>query len=168
MCCAHVRCSSNTLTRQMARFHPSFFTRPLMRAFSFSFHLIFTSTSSSQSIKIKFVTENQLMMESMNFAIATVLTLDTVEKRGVLKNQLLRSSTSIGANIREAQYASSRADFIAKLQIALKESNESEYWLELMANTQTLEPDKAEALLNTCRRIRFMLIRSIKTAKENA
>ncbi|MBR5186027.1 MAG: four helix bundle protein [Akkermansia sp.] len=108
------------------------------------------------------------MTESMNFAIATVLTLDTVEKRGVLKNQLLRSSTSIGANIREAQYASSRADFIAKLQIALKESNESEYWLELMANTQTLEPDKAETLLNTCRRIRFMLIRSIKTAKENA
>ena len=108
------------------------------------------------------------MMESMNFAIATVLTLDTVEKRGVLKNQLLRSSTSIGANIREAQYASSRADFIAKLQIALKESNESEYWLELMANTQTLEPDKAETLLKTCRRIRFMLIRSIKTAKDNA
>ena len=108
------------------------------------------------------------MMESMNFAIATVLTLDTVEKRGVLKNQLLRSSTSIGANIREAQYASSRADFIAKLQIALKESNESEHWLELMANTQTLEPDKSEALLNTCRRIRFMLIRSIKTAKDNA
>ena len=108
------------------------------------------------------------MTESMNFAIATVLTLDTVERRGVLKNQLLRSSTSIGANIREAQYASSRADFIAKLQIALKESNESEYWLELMANTQTLESDKAETLLNTCRRIRFMLIRSIKTAKDNA
>ena len=108
------------------------------------------------------------MTESMNFAIATVLTLDTVERRGVLKNQLLRSSTSIGANIREAQYASSRADFIAKLQIALKESNESEYWLELMANTQTLEPDKAATLLNTCRRIRFMLIRSIKTAKDNA
>ena len=108
------------------------------------------------------------MTESMNFAIATVLTLDTVERRGVLKNQLLRSSTSIGANIREAQYASSRADFIAKLQIALKESNESEYWLELMSNTQTLEPDKAETLLNTCRRIRFMLIRSIKTAKDNA
>ena len=112
--------------------------------------------------------ENQLMTQSMNFAVATVLTLDAVEKRGVLKNQLLRSSTSIGANIREAQYACSRADFIAKLQIALKECNESEYWLELMANTQSLEPNKAEALLNDCRRIRFMLIRSIKTAKENA
>ena len=108
------------------------------------------------------------MTESMNFAVATVLTLDSVEKRGVLKNQLLRSSTSIGANIREAQYASSRADFIAKLQIALKESNESEYWLELMDQTQSLEHEKAEALLKDCRRIRFMLIRSINTAKQNA
>ena len=104
----------------------------------------------------------------MDFAVATVLTLDAVEKRGVLKNQLLRSSTSIGANIREAQYASSRADFVAKLQIALKECNESEYWLELLANTQSLEPNKAEELLQDCRRIRFMLIRSINTAKQNS
>ena len=104
----------------------------------------------------------------MDFAVATVLTLDAVEKRGVLKNQLLRSSTSIGANIREAQYASSRADFVAKLQIALKECNESEYWLELLANTQSLEPNKAEELLKDCRRIRFMLIRSINTAKQNS
>lgn len=52
-------------------------------------------------------------------------------------------STLIGANIREAQYASSRADFVAKLQIALKESNESEYWLELMEKTQSLEPGVA-------------------------
>ena len=108
------------------------------------------------------------MTESMNFAVSTVLTLDSVEKRGVLKNQLLRSSTSIGANIREAQYASSRADFIAKLQIALKESNESEYWLELMDKTHSLEHEKAETLLKHCSRIRFMLIRSINTAKQNA
>ena len=114
------------------------------------------------------MTESQLITESMKFAIATVLTLDTVEKRGVLKNQLLRSATSIGANIREAQYASSRADFIAKLQIALKESNESEYWLELMDKTQSLEHDKAERLIKECRRIRFMLISSINTAKKNA
>ncbi|MBQ5665185.1 MAG: four helix bundle protein [Akkermansia sp.] len=114
------------------------------------------------------MTEGQLMTESMKFAIATVLTLDTVEKRGVLKNQLLRSATSIGANIREAQYASSRADFIAKLQIALKESNESEYWLELMDKTQSLEHDKSERLIKECRRIRFMLISSINTAKKNA
>ena len=108
------------------------------------------------------------MTTSMDFAVATVLTLDAVEKRGVLKNQLLRSATSIGANIREAQYASSRADFIAKLQIALKESNESEYWLELLIRTQSLEPHNAELLLKDCRRIRFMLIRSINTAKQNA
>ena len=89
-------------------------------------------------------------------------------KETVLINQLLRSGTSIGANIHEAQYAQGTKDFISKFEIALKECNESEYWLELMANTQSLEPDKAEALLSDCRRIRFMLIRSIKTAKENA
>ena len=110
--------------------------------------------------------ESNLMVDSMNFAVSIVLTLDAIERRGVLKNQLLRAATSIGANIREAQYASSRADFIAKLQIALKESNESEYWLELMAKTQTLSQEDAEALLNTCRRIRFTLIRSINTAKQ--
>ena len=126
------------------------------------------STTPTQSTTIKIESETQLMTESMDFAVATVLTLDAVEKRGVLKNQLLRSSTSIGANIREAQYASSRADFVAKLQIALKECNESEYWLELLANTQSLEPNKAEELLKDCRRIRFMLIRSINTAKQNS
>lgn len=77
-------------------------------------------------------------------------------------------STLIGANIREAQYASSRADFVAKLQIALKESNESEYWLELMEKTQSLEPGVAEKLLKECQKIRFLLIRSIKTAKQNS
>lgn len=112
--------------------------------------------------------ENLLMSESMNFAISTILALDSVEKRGILKNQLLRSSTSIGANIREAQYASSRADFVAKLQIALKESNESEYWLELMEKTQSLEPGVAEKLLKECQKIRFLLIRSINTARQNS
>ena len=102
----------------------------------------------------------------MNFAIATVLTLDTVEKRGVLKNQLLRSSTSIGANIREAQYASSRADFIAKLQIALKESNESEYWLELLNRTGYIPNEQYKPLQNDCGSIRRMLIASNNTIKE--
>ena len=82
------------------------------------------------------------MDESMEFAIAIILSLDEVEGRGVLKNQLLRSATSIGANIREAQYASSRADFVLKLKIALKESNESEYWLELMERTHILASEK--------------------------
>ena len=108
-----------------------------------------------------------LMNDSMNFAVSIVLMLDSIEKRGVLKHQLLRSATSIGANIREAQYASSRADFISKLQIALKESNESEYWLELMDRTQTLTQNAADSLLKECRKIRFTLIRSINTAKQN-
>ena len=112
--------------------------------------------------------ENKLADLSTEFAIQILQLTNNIKGHYSLSNQLERSGTSIGANIREAKYAHSRADFIAKLQIALKESNESEYWLELMANTQTLEPDKAETLLKTCRRIRFMLIRSIKTAKDNA
>ena len=100
----------------------------------------------------------------MEFAIAIILSLDEVEGRGVLKNQLLRSATSIGANIREA---SSRADFVLKLKIALKESNESEYWLELMERTHILASEKAETLLKACRHIRYMLVRSVNTAKAN-
>ncbi|MBR2144279.1 MAG: four helix bundle protein [Akkermansia sp.] len=111
--------------------------------------------------------EHNLMDESMEFAIAIILSLDEVEGRGVLKNQLLRSATSIGANIREAQYASSRADFVLKLKIALKESNESEYWLELMERTHILASEKAETLLKACRHIRYMLVRSVNTAKAN-
>ena len=114
------------------------------------------------------MSENKLADMSTEFAIHILKLTDSIKGHYSLSNQLERSGTGIGANIREAQYASSRADFIAKLHIALKECNESEYWLELMANTQSLEPDKADTLLNDCRRIRFMLIRSIKTAKENA
>ncbi|MBQ7106264.1 MAG: four helix bundle protein, partial [Clostridia bacterium] len=83
-----------------------------------------------------------------------------------LSNQLERSGTSIGANIREAKYAHSRPDFIAKLQIALKESSETEGWLQLLFNTNSIDEDAYKKYRNLCGRIRRMLIASCKTLKE--
>ncbi len=87
-------------------------------------------------------------------------------KEGVLTNQLLRSGTSIGANIHEAQYAQGTADFISKLEIALKECFESEYWLELLFETGYLEETQYKKVNNDCGVIRRMLISSCKTLKD--
>ena len=82
-----------------------------------------------------------------------------------MTNQLVRSGTSVGANIREAFYAHGRADFIAKLQIALKECFESEYWLELLIGSGYYEDKR---ILEQCVEIKKLLISSINTAKNNA
>ena len=87
-------------------------------------------------------------------------------RESVLTNQLLRSGTSIGANIHEAQYAQGTADFISKFEIALKECHESEYWLELLYETNYLEEEKFNSLKNTCGAIRRMLISTCTTIKE--
>ena len=84
-----------------------------------------------------------------------------------LVNQLERSATSIGANIHEANYAHGKADFIAKLQISLKECYETEYWLELFVKTELIDESDAKELHNQCGTIRRILIASINTAKEN-
>ena len=82
----------------------------------------------------------------------------------MLTNQLIRSGTSIGANIREAFYGHSRADFVAKLQIALKECAESEYWLELLIESGYYSDS---AILEQCVEMKKLLISSINTAKKN-
>ena len=87
------------------------------------------------------------------------------KKESVLSNQLLRSETSIGANIHEAQYAQGTADFISKLEIALKECFESEYWLDLLFETGYIEEKQYKKLNNDCGVIRKMLISSCKTLK---
>ena len=92
--------------------------------------------------------------------------IKSTKKESVLTNQLLRSGTSIGANIHEAQYAQGTADFISKLEIALKECFESEYWLELMCETGYLAEVEYKRLSNECGTIRKMLISSCKTLKE--
>ena len=86
------------------------------------------------------------------------------KRESVLTNQLIRSGTSIGANIREAFYGHSRADFVAKLQIALKECAESEYWLELLIESGYYSDS---AILEQCVEMKKLLISSINTAKKN-
>ena len=88
-------------------------------------------------------------------------------RESVLTNQLLRSGTSIGANIHESKYAHGTADFIAKMQIALKECYESEYWLEILCRTEYISESQYSTLRNNCGSIRRMLISSINTTKAN-
>ena len=108
-----------------------------------------------------------LLDKSKAFALRIIKVCNEVKrekKESVLTNQLVRSGTSIGANIREAFYAHSKADFVAKLQIALKECSESEYWLELLIESGYFE-DKT--VLDQCIEIKKLLISSINTAKSN-
>ena len=111
--------------------------------------------------------ENKLADLSMDFAVKTLKTVDELQGHYALKNQLERSATSIGANIREAKYDHSKEDFIAKLQISLKECHETEYWLELLLKAELLPAEQGEALLRQCGILRRMLISSVNTAKEH-
>lgn len=88
-------------------------------------------------------------------------------KESVLINQLLRSATSVGANLHEAQYAQGTKDFISKLEIAQKECYETEYWLELLFETGCIEEENYKHFQNECGAIQRMLISSLKTVKTN-
>ena len=90
---------------------------------------------------------------------------DGIKGQHSLVNQLERSLTSIGANIREANYAHSKADFVAKFQIALNECYETEYWLELFVKSELIERDVAKDLYNQCGTIRRMLSASTNMSK---
>lgn len=83
-----------------------------------------------------------------------------------LSKQLIRSGTSIGANVRESRNAQSTADFISKMSIALKEADESEYWLELLQESEYLTQEQGDSLLYDCRELIKMLTSIIKTSKE--
>ena len=111
--------------------------------------------------------ENKLADLSMAFAIKVLKMIDDVKGHYSLINQLERSATSIGANIREANYAHGKNDFVSKLQIALKECYETEYWIELFVKAEILDREEAKDLYNQCGTIRKILISSINTAKEN-
>ena len=114
------------------------------------------------------MTNNIIVDLSMDFSISIVNLCDGIKGKSAIVNQLLRSGTSIGANIHEANYASSRADFIAKMQIALKECYETEYWLELFVKTNLIVEENYKQLKNDCGKIRKLLISSINTAKSNS
>ena len=108
-----------------------------------------------------------LQEKSKDFALQIIKVCNEIKlskRESVLTNQLIRSGTGIGANIREAMYAHGKADFIAKLQIALKECSESEYWLELLIESGYYEDKK---ILEQCVEIKKLLISSINTAKNN-
>lgn len=109
--------------------------------------------------------DSPLLTKSKAFALEIIRVCNEIKhnkRESILTNQLVRSGTSIGANIREAFYAHSKADFIAKLQIALKECSESEYWLELLIESGYYD-DKT--ILDRCVEIKRILVSSINTAK---
>ncbi len=89
------------------------------------------------------------------------------KKERVLSNQILRSGTSIGANANEAVYGVSKADFISKMQIALKEAAETEYWLRLLEISEYISQKECESLLNDCLEIKRILVATLNTAKKN-
>ena len=112
---------------------------------------------------------DKLSVKSMEFAVSIINLVKLLKenKEHIISNQIGRSGTSIGANIREAQYAHGKADFIAKLQIALKEANETDYWLELLFRTNYITETHYKELDIVCSGLRAMLVASIKTAKDN-
>ena len=114
--------------------------------------------------------DDKLSIQSLEFAVEIINLVKDLKnkKESIISNQIGRSGTSIGANIREAQYAHGIADFISKLQIALKESNETGYWLELLNKTGYIDEITFKSLNSKCTSIRVMLISSINTAKKNA
>jgi four helix bundle protein len=114
--------------------------------------------------------ENALIEKSLVFA-ARIMKLHQFlikeKNESIIAKQIYRSATSIGANINEANYGISKADFIPKMQIALKETAETEYWLRLLIISGNLEDRLGESLLADCLEIKRMLVSSLKTAKSN-
>ena len=114
------------------------------------------------------MSESILREKSKSFAKDIIVLCRALKQNGVesaLLNQLLRCGTSVGANVHEAQYAQGTKDFISKLEIALKECNESEYWLELLKETENISIDKFSNLNSQIISLRRMLVSSVTTLK---
>ena len=112
--------------------------------------------------------ESKLRTLSIDFAVQIIELVKQLkeQREAVIANQIGRSGTSIGANIHEAQYGHSKPDFIAKLQIALKEANETSYWLELLFRTGYISEQQHHEFDERYTQLRVMLIASINTAKK--
>ena len=114
--------------------------------------------------------ESILKNKSYAFAIRVVKLsqfLQSEKKEFVLSKQVLRSGTSVGALIREAEFGQSKADFVNKMSIALKEANETEYWLSILKDTGYMDEKLFESMQSDCKELIAMLVSSIKTAKQN-
>ena len=114
--------------------------------------------------------DNQVLQKSKAFAVRIIRLsqhLTEEKKEKVLSRQVLRSGTSIGANVKEAVRGQSTADFLSKMQIALKEASETEYWLELLAETDYLSEKAADSVLNDCRELIRLITSIVRSTKEN-
>ena len=114
--------------------------------------------------------ENILIDKSIKFAARIVKLqkyLQAEKKECVISKQIIRSGTSIGANINEANYGNSKADFISKLHIALKETAETEYWIKLLNMSEYIDDEMSDSLITDCLELKRLLISSINTAKSN-
>lgn len=113
--------------------------------------------------------ESILKIKSYKFAIRIVKLyqfLSGEKKEFVLSKQTLRSGTAMGALIREAEFAQSRADFTNKMSIALKEANETSYWLEILKDTNFLNDKLFQSLYSDCEELIRMLVSTVKTSKK--
>ena len=115
------------------------------------------------------VREDKLSDLSMELSVEILQLTKELHTRheNVISNQIGRSATSICANIAESKYAHGRADFIAKLEISLKETNETSKWLEMLCKSKYIDEQSYKALDRKCSTIRFLLVKSITTAKNN-
>ena len=111
------------------------------------------------------MTETTIKELAIELTVEVTSICDEIQAKPVFVNQLIRSCSSIGANAHEAKYAHSRADFISKLEIALKECYETEYWLEILYRVNSLSSEQYKSLSGKCGTIRRKLIASITTAK---
>jgi four helix bundle protein len=112
--------------------------------------------------------DSVLRTKSKEFAKSIVFLCRKMKQNGIegaLINQLLRCGTSVGANVHEAQYAQGTKDFISKFEIALKECNESEYWLELLYETESINEMEFRCFQKDCIELRRMLVSSVTTLK---
>ena len=115
--------------------------------------------------------DNVILDKSKEFAVRIIRLYQYLceqKKEYVLAKQLLRSGTSVGANVREAQHAQSQKDFLSKMNIALKEAYESEYWLELLIETDYLSKPEFDSIIKDCNELNKLLISIIKTTKLKA
>ena len=114
--------------------------------------------------------ESPLLEKSLKFAARIVKLYQYLvkeKKESIISKQIIRSGTSIGANANEAAYGVSTADFISKLQISLKETAETEYWLRLLVMSGYIDEAQGNSIINDCLEIKRILIASLKTAKDN-
>ena len=115
--------------------------------------------------------QNSILLDKSLLFAARIVKLNKYlskeKKETIISKQIIRSATSIGANANEAIYGQSKADFIAKLQISLKETAETEYWLRLLILSDYITEKEGESLLDDCLEIKRILISTLNTAKEN-